>query len=97
MSTSQDPLFLTTPTGILSRVIRPEENNLPQAAAEGLLRLRFEQGDLDRLHDLAEKSQAGELRPEEREEMESYRQIGYLLDLLHSKARLALKPPRAVH
>jgi hypothetical protein len=82
---------------ILARLIRPEDDNLTPEAAEGLLRIKFEQRDLDRMHELAVKNQDGELTPREREEMENYRHVGFLLDLMHSKARLALKKHRAVH
>jgi uncharacterized protein YnzC (UPF0291/DUF896 family) len=68
---------------------------LPTEAAEGLLRIRFEQCDLDRMHELAIKNQDGMLDEQEREEMESYRRVGYLLDLIHSKARRALKKQRS--
>ena len=96
MAIAQPAHVPTTQAGILSRLIRPEENNLTPEAAEGFLRIRFEQPDLDRMHELAAKNQEGTLRPEERDEMENYRNVGYLLDLIHSKARRALKTHRAV-
>ena len=65
--------------------------------AEGFLRIKFEQRDLDRMHELAVKNQDALLTPQERDEMEKYRNVAYLLDLMHSKARRALKNPRAVH
>jgi hypothetical protein len=80
---------------ILSRLIRPEEDDLAPEAAEGFLRIRFGQHDLDRMHDLAVRNQEDRLTPRERDEMESYRRVGYLLDLIHSKARRALAKRRA--
>lgn len=82
---------------ILSRLIRPEADTLTPEAAEGFLRIKFEQRDLDRMHELAVKNQDGVLTPQERDEMENYRHVGFLLDLMHSKARRALKKQRAVH
>jgi hypothetical protein len=84
-------------TAILSRLIRPEDDNLTPEAAEGFLRIKFEQRDLDRMHELAVKNQEDRLTQQERTEMENYRNVGFLLDLMHSKARRALKKQRAVH
>ena len=90
----------TTPTSeaaILSRLIRPEEDTLTPETAEGFLRIKFEQRDLDRMHELALKNQDGLLTPPERAEMENYRNVGFLLDLMHSKARRTIKKHRAAH
>jgi hypothetical protein len=82
---------------ILSRLIRPEADTLTPEAAEGFLKIKFAQSELDRMHELAVKNQDGLLTPREQEEMENYRRVGFLLDLMHSKARRALKKQRAVH
>ena len=89
--------YPTSDTAILSRLIRPEDDNLPAEAAEALLGLRFDPGDLDRMHELAEKNQDDRLTPAERSEMENYRRVSFLLDLMHSKARRSLKKHQAVH
>jgi hypothetical protein len=93
-STSLSP---TSAAAILSRLIRPEDDNLNAAAAEALLAIRFESTDLDRMHELAVKNHDGRITAEEQTEMENYRHVGFLLDLMHSKARRALKKHRAVH
>jgi hypothetical protein len=87
----------TSEAAILSRLIRPDEDTLTPETAEGFLRIKFEQRDLDRMHDLAMKNQDGLLTLEEQTEMEHYRNVGFLLDLMHSKARRALKKHRALH
>lgn len=84
-------------TAILSRLIRPEDDSLTPEAAEGFLRIKFEQRDLDRMHELAVKNQDGLLTPQEQTEMANYRNVGFLLDLMHSKARRTLKKHRPVH
>jgi len=81
---------------ILARLIRPEDDSLSIDAAESLLRIRFEQSDLDRMHDPATRNQDDGLSPAEKREMENYRRVGFLLDLLHSKARRSLKKRGAV-
>jgi len=88
--------FPTSDTAILSRLIRPEDDNLPAEAAEALLFIRFDARDLDRMHELAEKNQEDRLSPAERSEMENYCRVSFLLDLLHSKARRSLKKYQAV-
>jgi len=83
-------------TAILSRLIRPEHDDFSAEAAEALLRIRFDQDDLDRMHELAAKNQDDRLTPGEKTEMDNYRRVSFLLDLLHSKARWSLKKHRAV-
>lgn len=76
---------------ILSRVIRPDRSNLPAAAARAWLNMDFDPHDRERMHALAVKSQDGSLTPQEQIELDSYRRVGRLLDMMHSKARLSLK------
>ena len=81
----------TSEAAILSRLVRPEAGGLTVEAAEGLLSLRFEGRDLDRMHELATRNQEDRLTPAEKEEMDNYRRVCFLLDLMHSKARRSLK------
>jgi hypothetical protein len=76
---------------ILTRVIRPEKDDLPHEQAKALLRLRFEQGDLDRLHELVVKNQDDDLTAAEKDELEGYLRISAFLDLMHAKARHSLR------
>jgi hypothetical protein len=76
---------------ILSRIIRPERDDLSPEAAQSLLRLAFDEQDRAQMHELALRAQHGELTVEEQDEIESYRRIGRLVDLMHSKARRSLK------
>jgi len=76
---------------ILTRVIRPEKDDLPVEQAKALLRLRFEQSDLDRLHELVVKNQDDALTPAEKGELESYLRVSAFLDLMHAKARHSLR------
>jgi len=81
----------TSDTAILSRLIRPEDDTLSPPAAEGWLAVRFEKGDLDRMHELMTKNQDGKLTAKEKQALENYRRVSFLLDLMHSKARRSLK------
>jgi len=87
----------TSDTAILSRLIRPEDDNLTAAAAEALLAILFDKADLDRMHELAVKNQDDELTIPEKTELDNYRRVSFLLDLIHSKARRSLKKHRADH
>jgi uncharacterized protein YnzC (UPF0291/DUF896 family) len=76
---------------ILSRLIRPERADLSPEAAQSILKLDFEAQDRARMHELATKAQAGTLTSGEEAELESYRRVGRLLDMMRSKARRSLK------
>jgi hypothetical protein len=76
---------------ILSRVIRPEKDDLPDEQAKALLRLKFEQSDLDRLHELVVRNQDDELTTAEKEELGDYLRVSAFLDLMHAKARYSLR------
>ena len=78
-------------TTILSRVLKPYAPGFTPEAAQSILELRFDQTDTDRMHTLAEKNRHGRLSDAERQELQNYLVVGHLLDLLHAKARLALK------
>jgi len=76
---------------ILSRAIEPHDGNLSPDAARSLLQIKLPGTDRRRLHELAEKAAQATLTSEEERELENYRNVGRLLELLKSKARLSLK------
>lgn len=80
-----------TPAEILSRAISPENGNLSRDAAESILSLSFPEGDRERMNELAEKARAGTLSDDDAAELENYRHVGRLLEILKSKARLSLQ------
>jgi hypothetical protein len=47
--------------------------------------------DLNHIHELTLKGQQDELTPDEAETLRNYRQVGLQIDLLQSKARLAIQ------
>ena len=82
----------STEAAILARMLHPEKADLPDDAAQALLRLlQFDQADLDRMHELAVKNQDDLLIPSEKAELENYLRVSYFIDLMHAKARLSLK------
>jgi len=76
---------------IWERVNHPERGDLPHEAATFFLNLSFEPVDLNQMHELAIKGEQDELTPEEAEALRNYRQVGLQIDLLRSKARLAIQ------
>jgi hypothetical protein len=91
MATTQGITSSNVEAAILARVIRPEKDDLPLEQAKALLRLKYEQSDLDRLHELVVKNQDDELTPAEKEELEGYLRVSAFLDLMHAKARYSLR------
>lgn len=81
----------STEAAIWQRLIQPDGELLTREAAEGLLRLQLSPADRNRMCDLATKANEGTLTAEEEHEIESYRRVGYLLDLIHSRARRSLE------
>ena len=76
---------------VLGRLIGPERENLPVAAARALLKLDFEPRDHERMHELSLKAKEGKLSPEERAEVDANGRVGCLLDMMHSLARRCLE------
>ncbi|HEU5117440.1 MAG TPA: hypothetical protein VFT74_12420, partial [Isosphaeraceae bacterium] len=71
-------------TAILARLVGLDEEDLPVAAAEAWLKVRFEEHDLDRIHELLTGNQTDALTPAEREELETYLRVSSFLDLMHA-------------
>ena len=81
----------STEAAIISRMIHPEKDDLPDETAKALLRLSLDQSDLDRLHELVVRNQDDALTPAEKAELESYLRISFLVDLMHAKALCSIK------
>jgi hypothetical protein len=70
------------------------DGNLAPSAARSLLGVHFSPEDQKRMRQLSAKARAGTLTAAEDVEIDAYERFGCLLDILHSKARLALKKRR---
>jgi hypothetical protein len=79
---------------ILSRVLTNGENGPSRELARHILNVTFTDADKARMHELAEKNQEGTISPEELQELDNYVNVGDLLAILQSKARMALKKQR---
>jgi hypothetical protein len=63
---------------------------LSPTAARALLKVQFSAHDQDRMRLLSAKARAGTLTSQEEADIDTFERLGCLLDILHSKARLAL-------
>lgn len=81
----------TSEAAILSRVLRPEIADWSPAAAEAILALGFNDADAARMSALLAKAKDGALTTDEASELQNYRHIGKLLELMKSRARRSLK------
>jgi hypothetical protein len=75
---------------ILARVIQTEQDDLSPEVAATFLKLSFPLWNRDRMHELVVKNQDGALNEPEQRELDSYRRVGRMLDLLAARARRAL-------
>ncbi len=67
------------------------QGELSPAAARALLNFGFAEVDHARIENLSAKARAGELTPEEQAELDTFERVGCVLDIIHSKARQALR------
>jgi hypothetical protein len=86
-----NPAIDKSEAAILDRVFRPKVADWPRAAAEAILDIGFDLSDRERVAQLMEMAKSGQLSPEQPEELENYRHIGCLLELMKSRARRSLQ------
>ena len=77
--------------GILARVLENGQGKMSPVLARYVLKLGFSQSDQDRMVELAERNQAGELSGIEQAELQEYVRAGHVLALLHSRARKVVR------
>lgn len=76
---------------IWARLFQSIQPALSAEAARALLALDFPPEDKARLRELSAKARAGELTDLEQAELETYGQLGSIVSILKSKARVALR------
>ena len=80
----------TTQSVVLDRLLDPLAQCLTVTAARRILNLRADPVAQERIEELAEKSNEGELAPDERAEYELYVSTGTFIAILQAKARALL-------
>ena len=83
----------TSEAAILGRPDTPGRRRPEPGRGRGLFVIRFDHPDLDRMHELAVRNQQDKLTAQEKAEMENYRRVSFLLDLMHSKVPLVAEAP----
>jgi hypothetical protein len=78
-------------TAILARAIKPDQASWSEAASRSILDIKLTQEDNRRLEVLADKARQGTLTTEETAELDSYRHVGRILELMKAKAKISLK------
>ena len=78
---------------IWQRVVELRGDILP-SAARALLKIGFSDCDHALMDELSAKAQAGTLTAQEQTVLDTFERLGCLLDIVHSKARQALKKPK---
>ena len=83
-----------TQSAILERVVRPKGAGMTVAAAKSMLQMKFAPADVRRMRQLLAAAQESELTADEANELEAYRNVGHMVDLLQSQARRVLTTRR---
>lgn len=81
----------TTEAEIWSRTIQPSVGDLSVEAAREWLRLRISDTDAERVRELSQKANSGQLTAAQERELENYLNVGRALEFLKAKARLSLR------
>jgi hypothetical protein len=82
---------------IWTRIFQSVEPALAAEVARAILALDFPPEDKARLRALAAKARAGELTDLEQAELDTYGQLGSVVSILKSKARVALRTATPVN
>ncbi len=82
-------------SGILARVFDPANGTWSAEAAQAVLAISLPDADRNRMNELAAKARAGILEGDEELEIEGYRHVCRLLELIKAKSRAALKTSAA--
>lgn len=88
MVSAQRPI---TEAEILLQAMAGGQDELPEELAQLILGMGFSETQQARMLDLAGRNNAGELSPEEQEELHNYAMAGNTVSLWKAKARLTLQ------
>ena len=79
-----------TEATILARILQTEDEAWTPEAARYWLSRKLSAADEERVNELSAKARAGSLTEGEKQELESYLQVGMFLGLMQAKARQLL-------
>ncbi len=75
----------------MSRVQFPDAADLAPSEARFILQLGLSEADRIKLRELLGKNREGDITSSEKDDLGNFLAVSYFFDILHSKARLALK------
>lgn len=81
----------STETAILARSINPDRAAWTPDAARSILEIGQDDQDAQRRDILADKARNGTLSVAEESELENFRHVGRILEMMKAKARISLK------
>ena len=80
-----------TEATILTRMVQADDRELTPDTARYWLSMKLPAVDEERVDELSATARAGSLTESEKQELESYLQVGIFLSIMQSKARRLLK------
>lgn len=80
-----------TVSDILQRIAGPPGKPLPPEVARFFLDITFTDAEQQRIAELSEKANEGELSPEERDELDTFLLLNDFLIIMQSKAKASVK------
>jgi hypothetical protein len=84
-----------TEADILAQIIAPDKPGLEAEAARAILRLQFNNRARERIRQLLDANNRGDISDDEQAELQKYLRVGQFIDLMQAKARLSLFESRA--
>jgi len=79
-----------TEADILAEIIAPDKPGLDPEAARAILRLQFNKHAGERIRQLLDANNRGNISDAEQAELQKYLRVGQFIDLMQAKARLSL-------
>ena len=86
MSTSST----VTEADILAEIIAPDKPGFEPEAARAILRLQFNNHARERIRQLLDVNNRGDINDAEQAELQKYLRVGQFIDLMQAKARVSL-------
>ena len=84
-----------TEADIMADAIAPDCGDMPVEAARSILNWKFSDKAIRHMRSLLDLNNKGLLTPTERDELDRYRRVGLLIDLVQAKARISIKRSEA--
>lgn len=84
-----------TEAEILADAIVPDRADMPVEAARAVLDWKFSEAAARHMRTMLDRNNEGALTPAEELELDRYRRVGMLLDLVQVKARVSLHRARS--